>query len=83
MSWNEGMNVIAAGVRAVPWSTCPGEAGVVVGLAVASVLGKASGVRIVSLFPKPPFLLDDTELCSHPSCVYHFPGGYQYAGFNL
>lgn len=26
---------------------------------------------------------DDTELRSHPSCVYHFPGGYQYAGFNL
>lgn len=83
MSWNEGMNVIAAGVRAVFWSTSPGEAGVVVGLAVPSVLGKASGARIVSLFLKPPFLLDDTELCSHPSCVYHFPGGYQYAGFNL
>ena len=57
MSWNEGTNVIAARVRTVFWNTSPGEAGVVVGLAVPSVLGKASGVRIVSLFVKPPFLL--------------------------
>lgn len=57
MSWNEGMNVIAAGVRTVFWRNSPGEAGVVGRLAVPPVLGKASGVRIVSWFVKPPFLL--------------------------
>lgn len=30
-----------------------------------------------------PSSCDDAELRSHPSCVYHFPGGYRYAGFNL
>lgn len=77
------MKVIVAG-RTVFWSMSPGEAGTVAGLAVPSVLGKASGVcELLACLLNHLSSSDDTELCSHLSCVYLLPGGYQYAVFNL
>ncbi|KAM6246052.1 kinesin-like protein KIF23 isoform 7-T7 [Spheniscus humboldti] len=78
MSWNEGMNV---------WQELglsSGETPRVRQALSAGLLYLQSWERrlvcesLAGLLNRPSSC-DDTELRSHPSCVYHFPGGYRRA----